>query len=179
MANFSINIQRTHPCLWYRTFGVINCVYANFDDLNMVISHINQWGKSRYFYRSLSRMKTTAVVFISLLGVIMQMYLKVLNFWDICQVHSVDCVSKIMSILSVIFLAIYGAVWIQLSHFSYDDCENICTLSNYHDQIRSLICHRPHRAMGALTHWGWENWTQFRTRCFQMHFLERKYLNID
>ena len=46
-------------------------MYANFDDLNMAISHINQWGKSRYFYRSPSRMKTTAVVFISLPGVFM------------------------------------------------------------------------------------------------------------
>ena len=70
MANSSINIQRTRPCLWYRTFGVINCVYANFHDLNKAISHINQWGKSRYFYRSPSRMKTTAVVFFSLPGVL-------------------------------------------------------------------------------------------------------------
>ena len=69
MTNLSINIQQTRPCLWYRTFGVINCVYAKFDDLNMAISHINQWGKSRYFYRSPSRMKTTAVVFISPPGV--------------------------------------------------------------------------------------------------------------
>ena len=63
MTNFSINIQRTRPWLWYRTFGVINCVYANSDDLNMATSHINQWGKSRYFSRSPSRMKTTAVVY--------------------------------------------------------------------------------------------------------------------
>ena len=70
MTDFSINIQQTRPCLWYRTFGVINCVYAKFDDLNMAISHINQWGKSRYFYRSPSRMKTIAVVFISLPGML-------------------------------------------------------------------------------------------------------------
>ena len=38
------------------------------------------------------------------------------------------CVSKIKSILSIIFHAIYVAVQIQLSHFSYDDCENMCTL---------------------------------------------------
>ena len=69
MTSFSINIQRTRTWLWYRTFGVINCVYANSDDLNMATSHINQWGKSRYFCRSPSRMKTTAVVFISLPGV--------------------------------------------------------------------------------------------------------------
>ena len=33
------------------------------------------------------------------------------------------CVSKIMSVLSIIFRAIYGAVCIQLTHFSFDDCE--------------------------------------------------------
>ena len=71
MTNFSINIQRTRPWLWYRTFGVINWVCANSNDLNMATSHINQWGESRYFYRSPSRMKTTAVVFISLPGVLM------------------------------------------------------------------------------------------------------------
>ena len=70
MTSLSINIQRTRPWLWYRTFGVINCVYANSNDLNMAISYINQWGKSRYFCRSPSRMKTTAVVFISLPGVL-------------------------------------------------------------------------------------------------------------
>ena len=76
MTSFSINIQRTRWWLWYRTFGVINCVYANSDDSNMAISHINQWGKSRYFCRSPSRMKTTAVVFISLPGVYMLNFLE-------------------------------------------------------------------------------------------------------
>ena len=27
---------------------------------------------------------------------------------------------------------------IQLTHLSYDDCENACTLSNYHQQIRNM-----------------------------------------
>ena len=47
-------------------------------------------------------------------------------------------VSKIKSILSIIFHAIYGAVRIQLTHFSYDDCENTCTLSYHHHQIRRM-----------------------------------------
>ena len=46
-----------------------------------------------------------------------------------------ECVSKIQSILSIIFHAIYGAVRIQLTHFSHDDCENTCTYSYYHHQI--------------------------------------------
>ena len=37
-------------------------------------------------------------------------YLKVLNFWNTCQLYFVECVSKIKSILSIIFHAICGAV---------------------------------------------------------------------
>ena len=37
-----------------------------------------------------------------------------------------ECVSKIKTILSIIFQAIYEAVCIQLTHFSSDDCENTC-----------------------------------------------------
>ena len=59
----------------------------------------------------------------------------------LCQVHSVECVSKIKSIPSVSFHAILGAVCIQLTHLSYDDCENTCTLSYYHHQIWRPICH--------------------------------------
>ena len=58
MANLLRNIQRTRPCLWYRTLRVINCMYVNVDDLNMTTSYINQWRKSRY----LCRLKTTAVL---------------------------------------------------------------------------------------------------------------------
>ena len=49
-----------------------------------------------------------------------------------------ECVSKIRSVFSIIFHAIYGAVCIQLTHFFYDDCENICTRSYYHHQIGSM-----------------------------------------
>ena len=48
-----------------------------------------------------------------------------------------ECVSEINSILSIIVHAIYGAVRIQLTHFSSDDCENTCILS-YHHQIGSM-----------------------------------------
>ena len=68
--------------------------------------------------------------------------LKVLNIENTCQAHSVRCVSKIKSIPSIIFHAIYGAVCIQLTLFSFDDCKNMCTLSYYHYQIRVWpICH--------------------------------------
>ena len=49
---------------------------------------------------------------------------------------NVKCVSKIKSILSVIFNAIYGAMCIQLTHLSYSG-ENMCTLSYHHHQIGS------------------------------------------
>ena len=52
------------------------------------------------------------------------------------------CVSVIKSIVSVMFYAIYGVVCIQLIHLSYGDCENTCTLSYYHHQIRS-VSHLP------------------------------------
>ena len=38
-----------------------------------------------------------------------------------------ECVTKIKSILSINFHAIYEAVRTQLTHFSYNDCENMCT----------------------------------------------------
>ena len=51
----------------------------------------------------------------------------------------VECVSKIKSILSFIFHAIYGAVYIlQLTNISYDGCENTCIWSYYHHQIGSM-----------------------------------------
>ena len=55
-----------------------------------------------------------------------------------CHLHYVDCVTKIYSILSIIFHAIYGAVCIHLTHFSYDNCENVCTLSYYHHLTGSM-----------------------------------------
>ena len=48
------------------------------------------------------------------------------------------CVSKITSVLSINFHTIYGAVCIQLTHFSHDDCENTCTWSYYQNQVRSM-----------------------------------------
>ena len=49
-----------------------------------------------------------------------------------------ECVSKITSILSTSFLAIYGDVRIQLTNFSYDEFDNICTSFYYHHHIGSM-----------------------------------------
>ena len=47
-------------------------------------------------------------------------------------IYSVERVSQIKSILSIILHAIYGAIYFRLTHSSRDDCENMCTLSYYH-----------------------------------------------
>ena len=49
-----------------------------------------------------------------------------------------ECVSNIRWVLSIILHAIYVVVCIQLTHFSYDDCENTCTWSFYYNQIGSM-----------------------------------------
>ena len=48
------------------------------------------------------------------------------------------CVWKIKSILSIIFHAIYEAVFIQLTQSCCDNCKNTCILSHYH-QIGSIL----------------------------------------
>ena len=54
------------------------------------------------------------------------------------SVHLVECVSKISSVLSIIFHAFYGAISIQQNDLSYNDCDNTFTLSYHHHQIRIL-----------------------------------------
>ena len=61
--------------------------------------------------------------------IITQTYLQVLDFLNACQVYFLECVSKIKFILSIIFHAIYGAVYFQQAHSSCDDCDNKCILS--------------------------------------------------
>ena len=53
-----------------------------------------------------------------------------------------ECVSRIKSIFSFIFHAIYGAACIQLMHLSHDDCENACTL-HYHRHQIGYMTHLP------------------------------------
>ena len=40
--------------------------------------------------------------------------------------------------LSIIFHLIYGAMSFQVIHFSFDDCDNVCTSSYYHHQIGNM-----------------------------------------
>ena len=53
----------------------------------------------------------------------------------VCQEYSVDCVSKIKPIPSIILFAIYRAV---LAHLAFDGCGNICSLSYHHFQIKIM-----------------------------------------
>ena len=57
--------------------------------------------------------------------IIMQTYLKAFNYSIACQVYAAECVSKIKTILSIIFYSMYGAVCHQLTQFSCDDSENV------------------------------------------------------
>ena len=55
----------------------------------------------------------------------MQTYLKAFNYTNARQVYAAECVSKIKTILSVIFYSIYEAVCLQLNWFSCDDRKNV------------------------------------------------------
>ena len=70
--------------------------------------------------------------------VIMLTYLTCLASKMLVRCFSVESVYKIKSILSIMFRAINWAVCIQLSHLSYDDCDNTGTLSYYHHQLGSM-----------------------------------------
>ena len=69
--------------------------------------------------------------------VIMQTYLRILNFTILVE-YILSSVSKIKSIVAVINMQYMGLLCIQLTHFSYDDCENMCTSFYYHHQIGSM-----------------------------------------
>ena len=58
-------------------------------------------------------------------------------------------VSKIKSILPTIFYALYRAICFQLTHFSFGDCQNICTLPRYLHQI----WHMNHESMSMVRSW--------------------------
>ena len=70
--------------------------------------------------------------------VIMHNCLKLLNIKYACQSYSVESVSKIKSILLVMFYAIHVAVCYQFYPFLFDDYKNICTSSYYHHQIGNM-----------------------------------------
>ena len=73
-----------------------------------------------------------------LIIIIVKTYLKALSLWNACQIYFVDCVSMIKHSISVIHYIICGAVCFQFTYFSYDDLENIYSLSYYHHQIGSM-----------------------------------------
>ena len=68
----------------------------------------------------------------------MEGFVLIMCHWFFSNLIIYTSVSNITSIFSLIFHAIYGAVCIQLTHLSYDDCENMCTLSYYHHLIGSM-----------------------------------------
>ena len=98
-----------------------------------------------------------------LIIIIMQAYLKVLDFSNACHVYSI----------SIIFHVIYGAVCIQCTRSFYDDCDNMCTLSYCNNKIRDMT-HLPlfrvrlwNSVMSCLS-------VYILIKCFLWHSLQKK-----
>ena len=66
-------------------------------------------------------------LYITLITIIVQTYLTVLNIWHSCQVCSVQCVSKVKLFFFIICYAIYGAVCFSLPIF-LEMIARICVL---------------------------------------------------
>ena len=73
----------------------------------------------------------------------------ILSYWHYAnlsgRIELLICLSDILSRvckIKITFHAIYGAVCIQLTRFSYDDCENTRTWSYHHHQI-ACMTHLP------------------------------------
>ena len=100
----------------------------------------NLWWVQIFGYILICRSYSFVCTVHHLIIIIVQTYLKALNLQTASQIYSVEGVSKIKHILSVIHYTICGAVCFQFTHFSFDDWENIYiyTLSYYHNQIGSI-----------------------------------------
>ena len=70
-----------------------------------------------------------------------------LSYTHICTLHYLICrpirrhwTAKMLirSVFAIIFHEIHGALCVQLTHFTYDDCENTCIWFYYHHQIGSM-----------------------------------------
>ena len=72
--------------------------------------------------------------------IIMRRCLKALNIRNACHAYSVECVSKMRSILAIIFYVIYGAVCHRMTKFIFDDCGNMC-ISLYHHHRNGNMIH--------------------------------------
>ena len=93
--------------------------------------------------------------------IILPTYLVVLNFYNACQLHSVECLFKIRSVIWIIFHAIYGAVCIQLSLSLLMIVRIHVLYYHHHHQIRSMA-HLPLFKVRS-----WNN----GMRCMSLYFL--------
>ena len=84
-------------------------------------------------------------LFLRIIIIVMQTYLKALDIQNACQVYWVDRVLKILSVLWIIFHVIYKTVYLQLTNFSYVNCEHMCTISYHHH-------HHHHNQIGSMGH---------------------------
>ena len=74
--------------------------------------------------------------------------------------------------LSQLFSCNIWAVRIQLTHFSYNDCENTCKLSYYHHQI-GIITHLPLFMVRS-----WKNGMHFMSFCILIFNLKLIFLKL-
>ena len=50
-----------------------------------------------------------------------------------------ECVYDYVHVLNSVFMQHMGlCLCVQFTHFYFDDCENVCISSYYHDQIRNM-----------------------------------------
>ena len=77
------------------------------------------------------------------------------------DISCLEWMFKIKSVFLIIYHSIYGTWCIQLTHYSYDDCVNTCTLSYYLHQIGSMT------HLSSLRVMSWNN----GTHCMSVYIL--------
>ena len=101
------------------------------------------------------------------------------KFQNTCQVHFVECLSKIKGMLSIIFHAIYRAVCVQFTYISCDYFKNTCILFYYHPHSVSTWRDSCVRVYAPLTLASPLTKKQNRTRGTQLHLNQAGGIWID
>ena len=78
-----------------------------------------------------------------------------MNYLNACQAHVVGCVSKIKSILSIVFNQINGDVCLQLTQISCDDRGNVCFIVSTWSHTLVSTTH----FLSSLCRHIWRQWT--------------------
>ena len=141
VSTFPIVIIFFRGCLLHHILSLIAYTFREnreFNLFSLLVCSLWWVQISRYVLACRSYSFACIVGLHHLIIIIVQTYLKALDFQNTCQIYFVRCESNIKYILSVIHYAICGAVCFQFTHFCCDDWENIYTLSYYHHQSGSM-----------------------------------------